>query len=491
MKDNIIKISGILGIVLGITAVAAVAVFPSRRLFNVSVAGIAFILLLFFFVSYFETFRIFSKKRSTHLGLNSILMIVFFVFIAVVFNLIARQYYFRADLSSTSGYSLAPQTVNIVEKLDEEMQIFVFGQEGKATLKKARELLEGYRYLNRNIRYSVTDLDRAPHLAKEFGVSQYDSIVVRGEGTTVVAQGISEEAITNAIIKSTRKTKKKLFFLTGHGERDINDNGREGVSKAVSRLNSIGYETDILALSAIEEVPKDATLLVIAGPAEKFSMQDIAKLNDYMDKDGKLIALFDPGFDVLPITGRAGLGLKEGIITDIASNLDGRNEKAPLVKAYPDSPVTRGFGLSTVFPGAAPLFIGGEEKRYEYSTIIEASPESRLMKNGRVVNMDGKHIIAAAAGSRKGRDILLVFGDSDFVSNAFIDIAGNGNLFLNSVNWVAEEGELISITPGKDNFIPLYITSDQGRIIMCSSVIGIPFFIFGAGFLVWWSRRRL
>ncbi|MGE5892477.1 MAG: GldG family protein [bacterium] len=491
MKAIIVKLSGILGIFLSVAAVVFISMFPARNILNGVLAGLALIFLLIFFVFHFEAFRAFSRKRSTQLGLNSILMVVLFVFIAVVINLMARQYYLRADLSSTSSYSLAPQTVSVVKQLTSETRITVFGQESSPTFQKAKELLEGYRYLNRNILYSVIDLDRNPLLANEYGIKSYDSVVVKGKGKPVVVQGVHEETITNAVIRATRTVRKKMYFITGHGEHDTNSNGREGMSKAVSRLRALGYEADTLSLSAARSVPDDADLLIVAGPNGQFSRDETEKINIFMTQGGKLLALFDPGYDASAIAGKYGISVKAGMVVDPASNLGGKDEKIPLVSSYPRNPVTEGFQLSSVFPGVAPLDIGGRERTVEYFKIVATSPGSRLMKGARVVDEAGSYVIAAAAGSRSGKDVLMVFGDSDFASNAFFDVAGNGNLFLNSVNWLMEQKELVSLAPRRDDFIPLYLTPGQGRAIFYLSVIGIPISVLGSGLFVWWRRRRL
>lgn len=488
MKNNLIRASGILGIVLGVAAPVIISIYPTRTLLNTALAGIALILLLVFFVFHYEAFKAFSRKRSTHLGLNSILMIVLFLFIAVVFNLIARQHYFRLDLSSTASYSLAPQTRNVVRKLDSELMITVFSQEGSPAFRKAEDLLEGYRYLNKNIIYSVLDLDRAPLLAKQYGVSRYDSVVVKDGGNPVVAQGISEETITNAIIKATRKTRKSIYFITGHGERDPKGTGREGMSKAAGRLNAVGYDTPALLLGA---VPEDADLLVIAGPKGGYSTDELRKLEEFLSKGGRLLVLSDPGYDITPITGKAGIGLDDAIILDPSSNLDGKDERVPLVSVYPESPVTRDFKMSSAFPGVAPVITGSRTTEYEYFTLVGSSQQSRLSRSGKGADEPGQHVIGAVAIARKGKAVVMVFGDSDFASNAFFDVAGNGNLFLNAVNWMAGEEELVSILPGKDDFVPLYLTPEQGKGIMYLSVLGIPLTVFGFGFLIWVRRRKL
>lgn len=494
MSKNLLTMTGVLGLVLGCIALATALLFPARALLNAVLAVCSLALLLVFFVRHFEAFRAFSRQRSTQFGLNSVLMAALFVFIVVIFNLMARQYYFRFDLSSTTTYSLAPQTAGVVRGLDRVVDITVFGQGTGPSLKKAAELLEGYRYLNRNIVYTVLDLDSAPLLAKEYGVNQYDTVVVRAGDGSVVAQGVNEQAITNAVIRATRSARKRIFFVTGHGERDLKNSGRDGMTKAVAGLQAIGYETAPLTLAAVEAVPGDADILVIAGPREKFTSADARKIERFLERGGKLLALFDPGYDAAglsAVTVRAGVRVREGMIVDPRSNLGGKDEKVPLVSEYPETPITRDFKLSTVYPGVAPLSIGGSSRTHEYFTVVTASPGARVAQGGGQAPEAGPLIIAAAAGSKAGRDILLVFGDSDFASNAFYDVAGNGNLLLNCVNWMAGEAELISITPRKDDYVPLYLTPEQGAAVLYFCVGAVPLAVFGPGLFLWARRRRL
>jgi hypothetical protein len=491
MKNKVITLAGILGALLGITAFVTVSLFQTRIALNFVLALTSFVLLLTFFIAHFELFKTFSKKRATQLGLNSILMIILFVFIAVVFNLISRQYYFRTDLSSTGDYSLAEQTVNVVRQLQSVIRITVLGQEQSPSFLKAKKLLESYRYFNKNIVYSVIDLDRAPLLAKEYEINKYDSIIIETERSSVVVQGISEETITNGIIKATKETMKKIYFIAGHGEKDINNKGRNGVSTAASKLTAIGYKLSTLVMNAGESVPDDADLLILLGPQEKFSTDDINKVDNFMAGGGKLIGLFDPGYDPGSIIGKVGIQMMNGQVSDASSNLGGRDPMVPLVSSYPDTPVTKNFTLSTVYPGTAALDVGALALYYEYFTIAATSPESLIVQDGKPVSGKGEQVIAAVAGSKKGKDIIMVFGDSDFASNAFFHVAGNGNLFLNSVNWILEEGDLVSIIPRKDDFIPLYLTPEQGTIIFYVFVAGMPTIVFGLGFTVWWKRRRL
>ncbi len=490
MKNYIPAISGILGIVSGAASAVTTLVYPYKAVMNGLLAGLSFILFLVFFIFNFDVFTQFSSRRSTRMGFNSILMICSFLFIVILANLISGHFYIRSDWSSTSRFSLAPQTKAVVRQLDHVLHVTVFTQENTASFKKALDLLESYRYVNPNIVFSVVDLDREPLLAKEHGITRYNTILVRGETGRAVAEGIDEQTITNAIISATRKTEKKVYFISGHGQRSILSDARDGMSKAAARLGALGYQVKTIPLSGIDAIPGNAGAVVIAGPRTPFSEADAGKLQQFLSHGGKVLALLDPGYDPALITGNAGIGIGAGVIVDSVSNLGGSNKFFPLVSTYPESPVTREFGLNTVYPEAAPLLLT-KQNVYEYLTIVKAPPTSRLMKEGKVIDSGGNYLVAAAAGSKNGKDILMVFGDSDFVSNGLFMVEGNGNLFLNCINWLAGEAELVSIAPPKDDFVPLYLTRGQSTVLFFISLVLLPAAVIVSGAAVWWHRRRL
>jgi ABC-type uncharacterized transport system involved in gliding motility auxiliary subunit len=90
---------------------------------------------------------------------------------------------------------------------------------------------------------------------------------------------------------------------------------------------------------------------------------------------------------------------------------------------------------------------------------------------------------------KEGR--LAVFGDSDFASNRYYGLSGNGNLFLNAVNWLTEESDLISIQPKTSSPRTVQFTPSQGRLIFFVSVVILPLAILILGISVWLRRRSL
>lgn len=491
MKAMTKNIIGVLGLAATIVALGIGLTGTGRSVIALLAALAACLLLAAFFVLHFESFRAFSSRRSTQFGLNSALMVVLFLLIAVLINFISRQYYLRADLSSTSSYSLSLQTSIALKNLQQAVRISYFGQEGRPSFSKAADLLEAYRYLNPDISYTLYDLDREPSRAGEYGVSQYDSIVFESGQERVVITGVSEDTITSAIIRVTRKSKKKVYILQGHGEHDPMSKGREGMAKAIEKLAATGYLPVPYSLSAGDKVPEDASVLVTAGTRSLLGNEDAAKIDRYLQQGGKVLILLDPGAPAMPFLVKAGIQLREGSVVDKTSNFGGNDPRTLLITSYPDSPVTRDFRLNTVYPDAAAISFGERKKEYDYFPVVFSLRTSRLQFLGKTVGEDGSYAIAAVAGSRNGKDVIMVFGDSDFATNAFVDIEGNGALFLNSISWLAGETDLVSVVPPKEDFTPLYLTAGQNRLLFAFSIAGIPAGVFLFGAFIWLRRRRL
>ncbi len=496
---HISKIAGLLGAALGVAAIVVGTAYPSRvaEVALLAASGAGF--LVWYFVSEFEFFRAFSRKRSTHLKLNNALMVALFVFIVVLLNLIVRQYYFRYDLSSSKKYSLAPQSRAVTELVDGEVTIVFFGVEGSKEFGRARDLLEAYRYLNKNIVYEMHDLDRAPLLAKKFGVTEYNTVAVETEKWSVTGVGADEETVTNLLIKGLRSRVIKVYILQGHNERDMKGEGRSGFSRMVGKLESFGYRVEALHLLDSGGVPPDADLLVIAAPRSELSEEEYDMLESYRAGGGKFLVLVDSPEELRPLLESFDLKLSDYPIYD-RKNVAGTDPSTPLVdRYYGDSPITREFGLSTVYPGVHEVtdIGGGEGYRYgyEYTDLVRASRDSWYEMNGDGIMQkeeEGGHLTIAVIVSHSGGLMkAVVFGDSDFASNAYASVEGNVNLFLNTVNWLVGEGALTKVAPGKREFVPMFVTDSQAKLIRLLVPVGIPLLILVAGTAVWYRRHGL
>ena len=84
---------------------------------------------------------------------------------------------------------------------------------------------------------------------------------------------------------------------------------------------------------------------------------------------------------------------------------------------------------------------------------------------------------------------MVVIGDSDFASNRWLGISGNRDLFLNSVNWLAQQENLISIRAKDPEDRRITLSADQDLGIFWITIFIIPGLILLLGIQAWWRRR--
>ncbi|GAM10208.1 ABC-type uncharacterized transport system [Geobacter sp. OR-1] len=493
--NKITSITGVAGVLLGIGALAYSSIYPADTVIITVIALLALALLGWFVVAEFAHFRILARKQATYLRLNNFLMLVFAIFAVVLINLIVRQYYYRADLSTTRRYTLALQSMTVAKGIDRETEILFFGTEGGKEHKRVRELMDMYRYLNRKIIYTFYDLDRSPLKAKEYNVVDYNTLVFRSGEKVVTARGADEEAITNLLIRGTKRKVINVRYLQGHNEHSLSETDRDGYGRVLAQLSAQGFNLQPLDLRGAELSPTQVDLLIIASPKTELSPEEHEKLWNYREKGGKLLVLVDGPGPMTPFLKTFAIQVGDEPVYD-TQNVAGTDPSTPLVNSYPDTPITRSFRLSTVFPGAHGLYYKANIMLgFNFDSLVQTSPNNWLEANGNRVKDPGEEahpqVLAAIVSHPDKLVKMVLFGDSDFASNAYFGVAGNANLFVNAVNWLCGEGAMVSVAPAKVEFVPMFVSEQQSRLLRVLVPVGIPLLFVAAGTLVWWRRRRL
>jgi ABC-type uncharacterized transport system involved in gliding motility auxiliary subunit len=512
------------GALLSIGGLIVLGINPAWRWAVTFIESAALVLLVFFFTVQFETVKSFSTRRSTKLGLNSILMVILFLSILGILNFLSKRHSVQVDLSETDRFTLAPQTTKVLSELPREVKITAFTQSQSRGEGQIKDLLETYRHQTPRISYELIDPDRKPAVAKQYGITQYDTLVLEsGKQETQVKQA-TEQELTNAIIRVSKDEKRKVLFLTGHGEHDLTDTEQSGYSRAKEALEKQGYEVESLSLLQTGSVPENTTVLIIAGPQRPVLPLEKEALAIYLGKGGKLLALLDPlvQTDLEDLLAQWGLRLGSGLVVDTLSRLFGGDFTVPVVTNYPPHEITGDFRLATFFPLARTVSFDSSKADLEFHPLAETTPNSwsKTDPSTRDLNFDpqadvkGPVTLAGivtpkkpqpapeepldegaaledTTGSSTAEPILVVFGDSDFASNNTFNFSGNGDLFLNTINYLTQEKGLIAITPKEHHFSPLFLTRIQGSILMYVSLIIMPAVVFITGLGIWRRRRRL
>lgn len=518
----------------------------------------AAILLVDAIISWRKVARAIFGRRGRY-GVNTLIMVATFVALAVVVNFFLWWLsnrpnppgWVRVDTTATKQFLLSEQAQAVLGNMNEPVRATVFWvtarPEAAAAWQQTSDLLSEFKRRSQGkFDFRLVDPEFQPNVAASYGVTVHPAIALEGmdsKRVEVVAStrpgsmgtAFGEQEITTGLLVVNRIKQKPVFFITGHGERDITvtTDSREGISRAVDALLRDNYAVASVTLqemgalvfsedpTAQEDYP---AVLVFADPQADLLEGEQAILAQYLIQGGSAVFLLepDPPTTFSQILGVYGLTLGEHEVVDTASYVAPNplflQVKKSNQQLSPTNPITA--PLDVVYmPGTALIGRTVDETTVPLTsegrpTIIhevlmtttlnsweETDPESIGFTQGQ--DRQGPLTIAVAAQAvaplglqpiRKEDGTLVttnlvVIGDADFASNSFFSSAKNGDLFANSVNWAARDFELISIRPKTRVFRELVLTTRERDFVRWTGWLLMPVLIGSAGVFVWWRRR--
>ncbi|HXH86226.1 MAG TPA: GldG family protein [Nitrospira sp.] len=453
----------------------------------------------------------FFSKRSSQLGTNAVILSIGVVVILGLLNFLGYEHHKRFDLTSEKLYTLSNQTQKIVRGLQQDVNIVRFAKQRNQAVD---DLLAEYRHLSSRIKFQDVDPDAKPEIAKEYGATQMNQIVVasgpRKQQLEPNFQGaFAEQDLTSAILKVSSDKEKEVCFVIGHGEKSLSDDGAHGYSQVGQELKRENYATDSINLVQSNGVPSRCNVLVIAGPVRSFFPQETAMVSKYLDDGGKVLVEVDPltqdkqsESDLEPIFEKWNIDVGRNLVIDASGmgRLLGAGPAIPLVVDYGSSPITNDLERTmSFFPLARTVSIADKSKSDPQSVeLLKTSGRSfTTPRLEREVRYDPKTdtmgplslgVAASNNATEKGAR-LVVFGDSDFASNEAVGQASNGDLFLNAVDWLAQDENLISIRPKKVTNRSVNLTAGGAIALRWLDIFGLPGMVIIVGIVIWWKRR--
>lgn len=503
--------SALLGIMGGGLAAAGFILYtlmPDKIVLVTLCEGLALLCFLLLFKLEFRQVKSFSARRSTRMGANSFLMIVLFMGILLIVNFLAARYSVRWDFSENQNYTLSPETHRILRNLARDVSITVFTREKDPGFQSYKERLDSYRQASHKLSIQFVDPERQPKIAQNYGINRTDTAVFESAGQSVRIMSPSEVEITGALLRVSKDTKKRIVFLEGHGERSIEDKDRGGLSLGKEALSKLGYEVGTLTLLQETAVPDNTQVLIIAGPRRSITSEEKDRLHAYVAKGGHVMVLVDPDTqaNLDDLLARWGLELGRGVLVDLQDRLAQGDLTNLLVRTFTGHEITQDLTSAVLFPLSRHIkFVEEAGKDWDYVPLARTSPRSWAETDlkGRVVSYNEKEDIqgplplAAALVPKKAseegkpRSAIVIVGNSAFVSNGFFNFPGNSDFFLHAVGWLAEERDLISISPKEPAHRPFVPNPLQEAILWNVQVLFLPATMLLSGILVWRKRRRL
>lgn len=447
--------------------------------------------------------------RSVRYGGSVLTTSLLVLGILVLLSVLSLMHRVRWDATSDDHFSLSPQSRQILSTLTGPVRLRAFYAADDPRQVDLRRRLGIYAAASPKISFDFIDPDREPGLAASYGVKETGVILADQGERHEKARDDSEAGITNAILRLRRVGKTRVGFLVGHGEREMLGRQRGDLLLAADVLRGGSYALRQIQLLAVPGALDSLDLLVVAGPTAEPLPEEEALIEAFLDRGGRLLVLLEPPLPPRAGAGLAGLLARRGIrVGDDAvvdpsptSRLAGQDALAPLVQRYPESPITRGFRIQTYFRGVRsitladtlpPEFSGFDILRSGQGSWAEAAPIDGVLALDPGRDILGPISLAVGVERRGERPTrIVVFGDSDFISNAQWRLPGAGDLFLNSVAWLAEKGDEIAIRGATVMNRRVELTVQQSRLLFVLGFVLLPGLMIGAGIAAAFSRRGL
>jgi ABC-type uncharacterized transport system involved in gliding motility auxiliary subunit len=446
--------------------------------------------------------------RQARYGSNIVITFIAFVGILFVANWFVFNNPQNWDVTQDKVNTLAPETIQALESLPEPVTAVAFYSANLST-QSAAELLDKFK-ANGNGRfdYQFVNPDTDPVAAREAGITGDGKIMLVMGEQREIANFVSETELTKTLIKLISPEARAIYFLTGHGEASL-EFADVSFSTAKQTLESKNYTVNTLNLLAENKVPEDALAIIIAGPLKPVSEGEVALLKQYVDAGGSLVVMEDPV--VLTDFGDSPDPLADylvedwGIILndDIIIDLNSQQPLNAISASAGQHPITTNLSANylVIMPQARSLSLATPAEGVTQTALLFTSPNSWGEVNftsaeGSQVSFDpedlpGPLVMAAAAENIATDGRVVVFGNSFFASDQAFDAYGNGNMFVNAVDWSAEQEDLINITPNTPTVRTFNPPNQiQLLIILLGSVLVIPGLVVFAGISSWLARRR-
>ena len=505
-----------LGIVRGLVALQITTLASVEDLQRYLIISAGFVILGLATYAIFEPERVrrFLTGRQARYGSNALVISIAFAGILIIGNVLAYQNPVPlADLTEDEVNTLAPETLAALKQLPQKVTATAFfsPESNKTT---ATQLLDKIKSnSNGKFEYQFIDPNRDPQTARNAGITGDGKILLQMGDLKEIVASASETEILKGMLRLLNPGSNVIYFLTGHGEHDIEQGGDASMTRAKSTLESKNYAVKTLNLIVENKIPEDASVIVIAGPIKPVSDNEVKLFKDYLSGGGSLIVMedaaplteFGDAKDPLAemLSNDWGIALENDLVIDLNSP-----QPTTASAAYydPAHAITRNMNnLVTYFPFTQSLKTSEGVEGVTLNLLVQTKENNSwgekdfesLTQSGGPPSFDetteslGPLTLVAAGENSTTKGRVVVFGGSNFAIDPNFDAYGNGDMFVNSADWAAQKEEIVNITPKtptQRTFTPP--GQIQLIVIVLGSILIIPGLVVVAGVSAWRTRRR-
>ncbi len=443
--------------------------------------------------------------------LRNLLFVSLLLGVALGLGYLAARYHLQHDLTHNASNSLEPASVEVLRQLNGPVNITVYATEQDARLGDIRKIIRDffslYQRYKADINLVFIDPEKEAEKTRAANIQLNGEMVFEYAGRSEHLTQINEQIVTGTLLRLAHTRDQTVMYLDGHGERKLDGIANHDLGALFgAKLKQNGFLLNSLNLALAQEVPGNASVLVITQPQLDLMPGEVDKLLRYVGRGGNLLWLVDaePLHGLERLAEKLDLLLPPGIVIDPAASGMNAPSTWSLGATYPPHAITHNFNLITAFPSARPL-VWNENPDWQHHVLVEVAARGWVSHNMSADNptskppafdkqrdTPGPSIIAMALQRNiNDRDQrIVVVGNGAFLANSYAGNGGNVDLGVNMVNWLAGEEHLITLQPRAAKDSSLVLGRTELNVISIGFLLVLPLLLAGVGGLIWWKRRR-
>ena len=453
-----------------------------------------------------------TRTSRRQLQLQNLIFVTGLLVVVSLLAWLSTRYTVEADWTRGGRNTLSLDSRQLLDEMPDTVHITAFATEGSVVREHIRDLIDRYQRYQPQIELTFVNPDAEPERTRDLGITLDGELLIAYQGRSETIQSLSEQSLTNALLRIARQKERRVSYLSGHGERDLLGEANHDFGQFGKLLIQKGIELNRLNLAETGSIPDDTNLLVIADPRVPLLSGEVNLLNNYVKQGRNLLWLSEPGSDpgLAPLAETLGVEFLPGIIVDATTQLFGIDNPAfAIIPNYPMHPITREITSLTLYPEATAIEIEAPDDWQAEPLLTtldrawtEIGPISGTVRfdedsDERMGPLDIGFVFirprqnkSGSSETDDGEQRVIVIGDNDFLSNAYLGNAGNVELGLNLFNWLNHDDQFISITARTAGDVNLELSKAEQLIIGFGFLVVLPLILLGTGFFIWWRRRN-
>lgn len=470
-------------------------------------------------------------NKNILISFSYIFLLLFFI---CGINYISLKHYLKKDVTKDKIYSLNEKSKAVSSDLKNDILIYVYFNENHELSILLKNLLNAYEAYSQKIKVHWINPYRDFEIIKNLGAMadnfKINSILIKSENRhkfltpndlanydrnleqfglpPKLTEFIGEMVITGTLIDIGKDSPLLIGLINNHGERNPNLAGDDGISSFIKLMTSQGFKFSIINITNLKEIPEKVNILASIQPRMDYEDDELSLLLKWVKDGGKLFFALDPlvnkinqdmmGYNLNPLLKKFGLIVEDTIVIDPSKQIP---------YSRPDNLYADSYGENSIvknLKGSPCLFFQARSIAYAASSDVEIYPLISSSDKGwgetnykasqynfaPDSDKPGPNFIGIASKIEHSNGKIVVFGDSDFMSNVQINNPGNLKLIENCFYWLSENTNLLDIPPKKSNEVTVSLNRKQLIFIFILSVVMLPFLVICFGALIWIKRYK-